>query len=101
MTRIGAALPAGLQCYRRTLHFSPANVPAALLSSHSVKSGVWGLLRVINGRVRFCLDSGARDSAVVGEGGTAVIAPGVLHHVELLDAASTFYIEFHRAGPEE
>ncbi len=100
MTRLGGALPSGLQCYRRTPHFSSSNVPAALLSSHSVKPGVWGLLRVMKGRVRYCLDNGARDSVVVTEGGAAVITPGVLHHVELLDAASTFYIEFHRAGPE-
>jgi hemoglobin len=75
-------------------------VPPALLSAHSVKPGVWGMLRVVKGRVRYCLDGNAQASLVVPEDGAAAIAPGVSHHVELLDAASTFFIEFHRAGAE-
>ncbi len=75
-------------------------MPQALLSSHSVKTGVWGLLRVVRGRVRYCLDGQAQVSVIVPEGGAAVIAPGVAHHVELLDMLSTFFIEFHRAGAE-
>ncbi|HET7155022.1 MAG TPA: DUF1971 domain-containing protein [Hyphomicrobiaceae bacterium] len=100
MTTIKSELPAGLVCYRRTPHFSADNVPQALLSSHSVKTGVWGLLRVVRGRVRYCLDGQAQVGVIVSEGGAAVIAPGVAHHVELLDTLSTFFIEFHRAGAE-
>lgn len=101
MTRIETELPPGLVCYRRTPHFSSDNVPPALLSAHSVKPGVWGMLRVVKGRVRYCLDGNARTSLIVPEGGAAVIAPGVSHHIELLDAVSTFFIEFHRAGVEK
>ena len=100
MTTITSELPAGLVCTRRTPCFSVDNVPRALLSSHSVKTVVWGLMRVVRGRVRYCLDGRAQVSVIVPEGGAAVIAPGVSHHVELLDALSTFFIEFHRAGAE-
>lgn len=100
MTTIKSELPAGLVCYRQTPCFTVDNVPQALLSSHSVKAGVWGLLRVVRGRVRYCLDGEAQVSVIVPESGAAVIAPGVSHHVELLDTLSAFFIEFHRAGAE-
>ena len=98
MTTTKSELPAGLVCYRRTPCFTVDNVPQALLSSHSVKAGVWGLLRVVRGRVRYCLDGQAQVSVIVPEGGAAVIAPEVSHHVEPLDMLSTFFIEFHRTG---
>jgi hemoglobin len=102
MTRIASDLPPGLAFYRRTPEFTRSNVPAALLSTHTTKAGVWGLLRVLHGRVRYCLDSPAPESAtiesaIVAHGNAVVIEPQAPHHVELLDADSTFVVEFHRA----
>ena len=96
MTRIASKLPPGLTCYRRTPELTRNTVPEALLAAHKVKAGVWGLLRVLHGHVRYCLDDKAPESALIGPGGTAVIEPRMPHHVELLDADSTFLIEFHR-----
>jgi hypothetical protein len=45
MTRIATGLPPGLVCYKQTPEFTRQNVPEALLAAHSVKLGVWGLLR--------------------------------------------------------
>lgn len=97
MTRIHATLPGGLVCTKRTPLFTVETVPEGLLSAHSVKAGVWGLLRVTRGRVRYCLDKEPAETLVVAEGGAAVIEPEALHHVELLDRDSTFFVEFHRA----
>lgn len=90
-----------MACYRTTAHFTRENVPQGLLASHSVKAGVWGLLRVACGRVRYCVESDPPSAEVVSEGGYAVIAPETPHHVELLDADSTFFLEFYRpdGGP--
>jgi tellurite resistance-related uncharacterized protein len=99
MTRIEAHLPPGLTCYRCTAEFTQASVPAALLETHTTKAGVWGLLRVIRGRVRYCLDGDAAEQALIGPGGRVVIEPQAPHHVELLDAESAFVVEFHRAEP--
>lgn len=96
MTGFGT-LPPGLNCYRRSSDFTHDSVPQALLASHSVKKGVWGLLRVTSGRVRYHLEGPPPASRVVAAGGTAVIEPEMPHHVELLDADSSFFIEFHRA----
>lgn len=95
MIRIATTLPPGLVRYKQTPEFTPQSVPEALLAAHSIKAGVWGLLRVLRGRVRYCLDG---DSALLVEAGsTAVIEPEISHHVELLDEDSTFIVEFHRA----
>ncbi len=96
MMRIREVLPPGLAFVRRTPLFTRETVPDALLSAHSVRRGMWGLLRVERGRVRYCLDAAPTDTVVVAEGGAAAIEPEVLHHVELLDADSAFFVEFHR-----
>ena len=97
MTRISTTLPPGLVCYRSTATFKPESVPAALMRAHNTKAGVWGLLRVLRGRVRYCLDGAMPEAAVIASGETAVIEPEARHHIELLDPDSTFLVEFHRA----
>jgi hemoglobin len=97
MTRIASRLPPGLVRYRATPVFTRDSVPATLLAAHSVKAGMWGLLRVLHGRIRYCLEGETPEVLVVEQGGTVVIEPKVQHRVELLDANSTFLVEFHRA----
>jgi tellurite resistance-related uncharacterized protein len=94
---IRTELPEGLVFARQTPSFTRASVPGSLLSSHSTKAGVWGLIRVLRGRLRYCVDAFPIRTTVVGEKGTAVVEPEVLHHVELLDSDTMFVIEFHRA----
>ena len=40
------------QPYRSTPVFDETTLPAALRSRHSTKAGVWGVIRVIEGRLR-------------------------------------------------
>jgi len=101
MTRIASQLPAGLTCYRKTSEFTHDSVPAALLRAHSTKAGVWGLLRVLRGRIRYCLDSDEKETLIVSTGGTVAIEPEAPHHVEFLDADSAFQVEFHRAEADQ
>ena len=94
--RITRSLPHGLGQYGSSPKFTPETVPASLLTAHTTKPGVWGLLRVQSGRLLHCLDVDPPQRLTVEQGGTAVIAPGAPHHVELLDADTAFLIEFHR-----
>ena len=94
MTSHGS-LPPGLTCYKRTAEFTRETVPAGLLAEHKTKKGVWGLLRVTGGRIRYCIDH-PPSSIDVATGNAAVIEPQVLHHVELLDPDSSFFVEFYR-----
>ena len=90
------ALPQGMTCYKTTTHFTRDNVPKSLLASHSVKAGVWGLLRVARGRIRYCVDGNPPSSEIVHGGESAVIAPETPHHVEFIDVEGAFFIEFYR-----
>lgn len=43
--------------YRSTPEFDEKTLPAALRAEHRTKAGVWGVIRVIEGRLKFtCLD---------------------------------------------
>ena len=43
--------------YRSTPIFDEVTLPAALRSEHRTKAGVWGVIRVIEGRLKLtCLD---------------------------------------------
>lgn len=92
------SMPPGLTHYKTTPSFTATTVPESLLIAHRIKDGVWGLLRVVKGRLRYCIDIDPPRALVVERGSTAVIEPGKLHHVELLDAETEFLIEFHRAA---
>jgi tellurite resistance-related uncharacterized protein len=92
-------LPPGLTCYKRTAQFTLGTVPAGLLAEHKTKMGVWGLLRVTGGRIRYCIDH-PPSIVDVATGDAAVIGPQILHHVELLDSDSSFFVEFYRAETE-
>lgn len=91
------SFPLGLVCYKSTPQFTHQNIPASLLSAHKLKDGVWGLLRVTSGCIRYCIDRSPSSAEIVATGRAAVIEPEILHHVELLDSDSSFFVEFYRA----
>ncbi len=90
-------LPPGLTSYKSTPLFTHESIPESLLTAHKIKAGVWGVLRVTGGRVRYCIDGPPSSAEVVSKGGSVLIEPQVLHHAELLDHDSSFFIEFYRA----
>lgn len=87
-------LPEGVALQRSTPELDRASVPAGLLRSHRVATGVWGLLRVNAGEVTFVAEA-TGESRRLGPGDTQVIEPDVLHHVEPSDEAR-FAVEFYR-----
>jgi tellurite resistance-related uncharacterized protein len=91
-------MPSGFVAYKRTANFTATTIPAALQANHSTKPGVWGLLHVTQGSVRYVVEPPlARDQLVV-PGTPAVIVPEVLHRVAP-DADAIFFVEFHRREP--
>jgi len=91
-----AELLAGLERYKRTPEFTKENVPKALLSTHTTKAGVWGLIRVLCGRLRYHIDTAPPAALIVPAGGATLITPETPHHVELLESSTVFVIEFYR-----
>ncbi len=87
-------LPEGLTAYKRTPSFSETTVPAGLLKNHATKAGVWGLIHVETGRLRYVVPSRDEDR-VLDRANRGVVTPEVLHRVEPLGPVR-FYVEFWR-----
>ena len=82
--KLAPSLPPCLEHYRTSPEFTATTVPQSLLSAHRTKAGIWGLLRVTQGRLRYCIDAAPPQALVIEQGGTAVIDPEALHHVEFI-----------------
>jgi tellurite resistance-related uncharacterized protein len=92
---VSRELPPGLAAYRRTPIFTEQTLPAGLRSRHQTKAGVWGLISVIEGSLRFRRLEPLAE-ATVNAGSCAVVAPEEPHEVEPLGPVR-FFIEFHAA----
>lgn len=88
-------LPEGVQLQRVSDEFTATTVPAGLLRAHRLAPGVWGVLSVRDGTVRFVAEAAGGRAVELRAGGRHVIEPEALHHVEP-DADARFVIEFHR-----
>ena len=91
-------MPPGLRHVRTTPEFTRASTPAALRAAHRVAAGVWGRLRVLEGRVRLVFETTPGSVHDVGAGESLDIPPQRAHRVEPGDCAR-FVVEFH-ARPE-
>ena len=92
------AVPPGAEPYKRTQSFTEATVPAALLQDHSTKAGVWGLIRVEEGRLRYIVTDQRRvpaERVLTADTPPGVVEPAILHRVEPLGAVR-FHVEFLR-----
>lgn len=90
-----AGLPAGLVYVRTTDVFDNVTAPAGLRRAHRVADSTWGRLVVHTGTLRFVWEDDPEHPVVVRAGGTVVIPPARLHHVEF-DGPAAFAIEFYR-----
>ena len=91
-----SGLPAGVVAYRRTPIFDQDTIPAGLLREHRTASGVWGLITVVEGRLRFrSLDPVAATALTPGT--PMAVAPQQPHEVAP-DGPVRFYVEFYRAA---
>lgn len=93
------ALPDGLKPYKRTATFTETTVPAGLLGNHSTKSGVWGLIHVEEGALRYVVTDPRRVSSerlLTPEGEPGIVEPAIVHRVEPVGPVR-FHVEFLRA----
>lgn len=83
--------------YKSTPEFDEATLPQALRNDHSTKAGVWGLLRVLEGRVSLVFHDPARTVEVTVEN-PAQIEPQALHHV-VTHGPMRMRVEFYHEPP--
>lgn len=91
-------LPPDVEVYKRTADFNEDTVPPALLRAHTTKAGVWGRIRVVEGRLAYRIP-GAGEEHVLTPDAPGVVEPEVPHEVEPLGAVR-FFVEFLRS-PEQ
>lgn len=95
MTGVDQMLPAHVRSYKQSAVFDETTMPAGLRRRHCTKPGVWGVIRVIDGRLRYrILDGGAE--SILDSDHPGVAQPEEMHAVEPLGRVR-FYIEFHSA----
>jgi tellurite resistance-related uncharacterized protein/ribosomal protein S18 acetylase RimI-like enzyme len=88
-------LPAAAVPYRRTSEFDEQSVPQGLRRAHSTKPGVWGRIRVLEGRLlyRILPERGGGEEVELVPGTDGIIEPAVQHQVEPLGRVR-FFVEF-------
>ena len=84
--------------YKRTLVFDENTLPAGLRREHRTKAGVWGVIRVLDGRLRYqVLDPSSE--AILEPGRPGLIRPDEPHLVEPL-GPMRMQVEFYDRMPD-
>ncbi|MCS5708692.1 DUF1971 domain-containing protein [Candidatus Berkiella cookevillensis] len=86
-------LPNDLMFYKRTPTFTHESVPPGLLKNHSTKKNVWGLIKIMQGKLDYII--GTNETYLLEPGKDGVIEPEVIHHVSLTEPVE-FFVEFYK-----
>ena len=83
--------------YKITPVFDESTLPAGLRRVHSTKEGVWGLVRLLEGRLRLSFPETGREQ-VLRPGVPGLLQPCEPHRVEPL-SPFRMQVEFYRSDP--
>lgn len=92
------SLPEDVAPYRRTAEFDEASVPAGLLRAHTTKAGVWGVIHVLEGELRYRILEPVVSEHLLTPGCVGIVEPEVPHEVAP-QGRVRFFVEFCRAAP--
>ncbi len=83
--------------YKSTPVFDETTLPAALRREHRTKDGVWGVIRVLEGEVRFVVAGGAE--TILAPDRPGLIRPQQTHHVEPI-GRMRMQVDFYDHAPD-
>ena len=93
---MSAKLPQDVRPYKRTPVFDQDSMPAGLRHEHRTKPGVWALIHVVEGELRYrVLDPLSEQILLPGIPG--VVCPEQRHEVEPVGPVR-FFVEFYAAS---
>jgi tellurite resistance-related uncharacterized protein len=92
------ALPPTPVPYKRTAVFDQNTLPAGLRKEHRTKQGVWGVIRVLDGRVRYKVFEPASE-VILEPGRPGLVLPDQPHLVEPV-GPMRMQIEFYDHHPD-
>ena len=84
--------------YKRTSVFDENSLPAGLRREHRTKPGVWGVIRVLDGRVRYQMLDPASEM-ILEPGHPGLVLPDEPHLVEPL-GPMRMQVEFYNQLPD-
>lgn len=84
--------------YRSTPVFDEKTLPAALRGEHRTKAGVWGVIEVIEGQLKFILADGTGETILTPDQ-PGLVQPDQVHRVEPI-GAMLMQIHFYDEPPE-
>jgi tellurite resistance-related uncharacterized protein len=84
--------------YKRTPVFDEHTLPAGLRTEHRTKPGVWGVIRVLEGRVRYQVLDPVSE-VVLDADHPGLVLPDVPHSVGPL-GQMRMYVEFYKHRPD-
>lgn len=87
------ALPENLKAYKRTPLFTQDTIPNALLSKHNTKAGVWGLICIEEGELKYQIED--KENYILSRSCPGVVEPEVFHSV-CPQGQVSFYVEFYK-----
>lgn len=74
-------MPASAECYRCTPVFDQDSVPVGLRREHKTRTGVWAMIEVLEGRLRYVVPMLAMD-CVLTPAVPGVVVPEAEHYIE-------------------
>jgi tellurite resistance-related uncharacterized protein len=84
--------------YKRTRVFDEKTLPAGLRREHRTKPGVWGIIRVLEGRLRYQVLDPASET-ILEPGHPGLVQPDEPHRVEPF-GPMRMQVEFYNRLPE-
>jgi len=86
--------PTTLVSYHRSDEFTQDEIPDNLRESHTLKPGVWAMIRVLDGELEYT-DLEADEQSILDPKHPGFVEPQVAHRVAA-NGAVRFYVEFFR-----
>lgn len=88
-------MPAGFAPYERTRELDARSVPPGLLGQHATAPGVWGVIHVVAGRLRYIVEAPLARELELDEAHPGIVVPEVVHRV-VPEPDVRFFVELHR-----
>jgi tellurite resistance-related uncharacterized protein len=85
--------------YTRTVVFDEATLPDGMRREHRNRPGIWGVIRVLDGEVKYrVLEPGSESETILEPGRPGLIRPGEMHTLEPRGPVR-LQLEFYREPP--
>ena len=88
-------LPDGFAPYKRTPEFDETSIPDGLRKQHTTRAGVWAVIHVLSGQLRYVVEPPLASERVLDPEHTGIVVPELAHRVEPVGHVR-FFVEFHK-----